>query len=46
MLDKFIKVDNGNDYKLQKLEGEHPVELRRESSGNIVAGNYLISKSP
>jgi hypothetical protein len=46
MLDKLIKVDNADDYKLQKFNDEHPVELERLSPGNIVAGDYLISKSP
>jgi len=26
------------------LDDGHPVELERSSPGNIVAGNYLISK--
>jgi len=45
MLDAFIKVDNANDYRLQKLDDERPVELKRSSLGNIVAGDYLVEST-
>ena len=50
ILDYLIEVVNSDDYKLQRLDDNHcplaspPVE--RSSPGNIVAGNYVIGKSP
>lgn len=50
LLDCVIRFTTPGDYKLQKLDdtlsplADPPVE--RSSSGNIVAGNYLIRKFP
>jgi hypothetical protein len=50
ILDHLIELVNTNDYQLQQLDNEHrPLtgpSVERSSVGNIVAGNYLISKFP
>ena len=49
-LDHIIQVINTYDYQLHQLDNNgHPLAIppvERLSAGNIVAGDYLISKSP
>jgi hypothetical protein len=50
MLDYLVEVVNADEYYLQRLDDDlRPLPgtaIERSSLGTIIAGNYLIRKSP